>query len=266
MKEEVDFRTADRGEIVSMLLRQGSVLLRNFVDAAALDHVHDLTTRAYETVVSYHVHPNDLRALGMPMFSDILFSQRHFDLLRAVFGDRDYEISDETAARRIAQVREPPHWLPPLAPHLDAFVHAPQFTVNFWIPFRDCGIDAPALGVVQAPFGDIVSYTGYGNGAELWVDPEPLAKYTQFRREMKALHRLRDPALAAEMRERFNGKIFTPAYKRGDAMMLSNWTLHFTHATAAMTNSRESLELRFWSQASLDDILGEHGILRESAI
>jgi len=32
----------------------------------------------------------------------------------------------------------------PLTPHLDAFVNTLEFTVNFWIPFQICGIDAPA--------------------------------------------------------------------------------------------------------------------------
>ena len=90
------------------------------------------------------------------MYSDILFGARHFDLLREVFGDREYEISSDTSARRVGRVREPPHWLPPLGPHLDAFVHPPRFTVNFWIPFQECGIDAPGLGVVQAPFADVL--------------------------------------------------------------------------------------------------------------
>lgn len=256
---EIDFRTAEAGEIVTMFLHDGSVLLRNLVDTAALERVCDLTRQAYGQIDDYHVHPQHLRTLGLPMYSDILFSKRHFDLLAAVFGGRDYEISSETAARRVGQTREPPHRLPPLAPHLDAFVHPPQFTVNFWIPFQECGIDAPGLGVVLAPFADILSFTGYENGAELWVDPAPIGHYTRFRPLMKAF-RSQDPAPLAEMRERFSGRISTPAFRPGDAMMASNWTLHFTHATPAMTKPRENLELRFWSSASLDDILRENGI------
>jgi hypothetical protein len=37
--------------------------------------------------------------------------------------------------------------------------------------------------------------------------------------------------------------------------MLSNWTLHQTHATPAMMKTRENQELRFWCDASLDEIL-----------
>jgi hypothetical protein len=44
------------------------------------------------------------------------------------------------------------------------------------------------------------------------------------------------------------------------AAMLSNWTLHQTHAPPAMVKTTENIELRFWSAASLEDVLHEHGI------
>jgi hypothetical protein len=78
-----------------------------------------------------------------------------------MFGDRDCEISSDNSARRIGRVRTPPHWLPPLGPHLDAFVHRPRFTVNFWIPFQECGIDAPGPGVRAPPLADMLSFAGY---------------------------------------------------------------------------------------------------------
>jgi hypothetical protein len=258
--EQFDFPTAETRDIVSTFLNQGCVLLRNFVDAAALDRAYDMTLKAYACVDGYHIYPDHLRQLGMPMYSDILFGERHFAMLREVFGDRECEISVDTCARRVGRVRAPPHWLPPLGPHLDAFVHPSRFTVNFWVPFQECGVDAPGLGVVCAPFDDVLSFAGYQNGAKVWDDPEPKGHYAEFRREMKALHRNHDPDMIARMRERFSGQIATPAFRPGDAMMLSNWTLHQTHATPAMTKTRENLELRFWSAASLQDILQEHGI------
>jgi hypothetical protein len=258
--ENVDFRTAEPDEIVATLLHRGCVLLRNFVDTVALARAYDVMVQAYEQVEIFHIQPDQLRQLGLPMYSDILFSQPHYDLLAKVFGGRDYEISAETASRRVGRTRQPPHWLPPLGPHLDAFIHAPRFTVNFWLPFQECGVDAPSLGVVEAPFADILSFTGYENGAELWADPAPVGQFTRFRPAMQAMCRYRDPAAIAEMQERFGDCIRTPSFAPGDAMMLSNWTLHLTHATPEMTKNRENLELRFWSSASLDDILREHGI------
>jgi hypothetical protein len=260
--EEVDFRAARPDELVATYLRQGCVLLRNFVDAGALAQVYDMTVKAYEHVEQFHVYPDQLRELGLPVYSDMLFSQQHYDVLDKLFGGRDYEIAEDTVSRRMASVREPPHWMAPLGPHLDAFLSGPQFTVNFWIPFQECGIDAPSLGVIQAPFAEILSFAGYQDGAEVWVDPEPLGRFhfTKFRPAMKAMCRARGPEEDAEMRERFRDRTRTPSFAPGDAMMLSNWTLHFTHATPTMTKRRENIELRFCSSASLDDILREHGI------
>jgi hypothetical protein len=57
-----------------------------------------------------------------------------------------------------------------------------------------------------------------------------------------------------------------PAFQPGDTMILSNWTLHQTHATPSMAKTRENMELRFCSSASLQDILREHDILPEHGI
>ena len=48
------------------------------------------------------------------------------------------------------------------------------------------------------------------------------------------VHRDHDPDVIAQMHERFSGQVVTPAFRPGDAMMLSNWTLHQSHATPSM--------------------------------
>jgi hypothetical protein len=216
--------------------------------------------KAYEVTEGKHTHRDQMRQLGLPMYSDILFTPRHFDLLGKIFEGWDYWINGNTLSRRVAMASKPPHWMLPLAPHLDAFVNDLEFTVNFWVPFQACGVDAPSLAVVLAPFHEMVAYTGFQNGAEVWVDPQPFKKLTRFRPAMKALFRELDPVMLADMNERFRDRIRMPTYEPGDAMMISNYTLHITHSTPNMTKSRESLELRFSSSASLEDILGHHGI------
>lgn len=263
--EKVDFRSESPDAIVSTLLRQGAVLLGNFVDRRALADAYTVMLGAYEQTERKHVDPDRLSQLGLPMYSDMLFTQHHYDLLGKVFGRWVYRIDSHTVSRRMGMVRKPPHWGVPLTPHLDAFVNALEFTVNFWVPFQACGVDAPALAVVLAPFDEIVAYTGYRNGADVWADPEPLKKLSRFRPAMKALFCGSDPAVLAEMQDRFRDRIRTPAFEPGDAMMISNWSLHFTHMTAQMTKDRENLELRFLSDASLDDILREHGIAMRDA-
>ncbi len=89
--EQFDFPTTETKDIVSTFLNQSCVLLRNFVDAAALARAYDMTLRAYERVDGYHVHPDHLRQLGMPMYSDILFRSVavHGQFLDTVSGMRN---------------------------------------------------------------------------------------------------------------------------------------------------------------------------------
>jgi hypothetical protein len=259
---EFDFRTAPLDTVVDSYLRHGCALLRNFVDVGALGAAHALTLSAYDEVAEYHVHPHHLRDQGRPMFSDLLFAPRHRELLAQVFGEREVSISSQTATRRLNfnLVKNPPHWHRPLAPHIDAFFHAPEFTVNFWLPFQACGQDAPSLGVVAAPFGEVLDFVGFDPDALGWGEGAPRWNYPRFRPQMFALHDGRDAKMAAEMHDRFAGRVWRPSFAPGDAMMLSNWTLHFTHFTPAMSKRRENLELRFVSNAALGEILDEHAV------
>jgi len=75
--KQFDFSTAKTEDITSTFLHQSCVLLRNFVDAAALERAYGMVLRAYASVDGYHVQPDHLRQLGMPMYSDILFFERH---------------------------------------------------------------------------------------------------------------------------------------------------------------------------------------------
>jgi hypothetical protein len=259
---EFDFRTAALDGIVDSYLRNGCALLRNFVESDALAAAYDLMRSTYPEVEAFHIHPHHLHDRGRPMFSDLLFTQRSHELLAHVFGDHEVSISRQTASRRLnyTLVREPPNWLRPLAPHIDAFFHPAEFTVNVWVPFQACGHDAPSLGVVAAPFSEVLDFVGFDPDAEGWGEGPPRWNYPRFRQQMVAMHDRRDPLMTAEMRDRFAGRVWQPSFEPGDAMMLSNWTLHFTHFTPAMSKRRESLELRFESNASLDEILSEHAI------
>jgi hypothetical protein len=59
--EKVDFRSAAPDAIVSTLLRQGSVLLGNFVDTAALADAYATVLRACEQTDRKHVDRDRLR-------------------------------------------------------------------------------------------------------------------------------------------------------------------------------------------------------------
>lgn len=78
-----------------------------------------------------------------------------------------------------------------------------------------------------------------------------------------------DDAAVANFLAHFAGRIFTPSYAVGDAMMLCNWTLHFTYAHECMTRRRENVELRVSSddRASLATLLARRtGIAAASIV
>lgn len=140
-------------------------------------------------------------------------------------------------------------------PHIDAFVHTPRFTVNFWVPLQECGEDTPRLGVVRTAFAKVLHFTGYQGPEALWRDAEhPQLNYGLFRPEMKSLADGEEAAIA-EFRDFFADELWTPTYQFGDAMLLSNWTLHFTHVLPDMRIRRENLEIRYMSPASVEQIV-----------
>ena len=141
---------------------------------------------------------------------------------------------------------------------MDVFYHPLEFTVNFWVPFIDCGLDLPSLGVFCAPFEEAARYTKYDGG----VDPDPGSPgraagwhFDRFDPAMWSLAIGEGQAFQSAC-ESF-GRVWTPAYLKGDAMMLSNWTLHFTHAPLSKDGRRrrDNVELRFTSEQSLSQIL-----------
>ncbi len=257
---ELNFRTASIDEISDAYFREGSVLLRNFVNVERLRSLSEFVDQLYEEIDEDHIFPHHLKSRNLANFHEFVFQAKHHSLLEKIFGSFPYDVSVNTATRR---VRGAPsgggHWQAPLGPHLDSFFHEPLFTVNFWVPFRDCGLRAPSVGVVRCPFTDILRYSGYGSG----VDPGPhLAEFPHwnfdsFDNRMYALA-LEDEIALDHFRQHFADRIWTPAYAFGDAMMSSNWTLHFTHATPEMDQRRGSIELRFVCVQTVEAVLAAH--------
>jgi len=256
---ELDFRTASVERIVEIYFDNGCVLLRNFAEPPRLASLARLVDKLYETIDDIHIYPGDLRLRGIPPFHDAIFETKHHELLGRIFHTYLCRVAEETASRRIDVGDPNGQWMEPLGPHLDAFFHPFEFTVNFWVPFRQCGLDAPSLGVVRSPFEDVLRFAGY-RGGPAPHGPPGTWNFARFSPEMYAFAIDEEPQAAVDrLRERFHERVLTPRYAFGDALMLSNWTLHFTHAAEAMTRRCGNVELRFISDATLTDILARHG-------
>src|SRR5262249_17912327 len=144
----LDFAATPAERIVGELLDQGCVLLRDFADSAALEAMRVFVEEAYAGVEGPHVYARDLAARGLPAFHEPLFGERHHALLARLFGEYGFGVSRQTVSRSIDPRDRSERWRRPLLPHLDAFSHEPEFTVNFWVPLRPCGAEVPRLGVV----------------------------------------------------------------------------------------------------------------------
>ena len=262
---EVDFESSSTERIIDAYWADGCVLLRNFVRLETLAKLIALVSKLYEEIESVHVFPSDLKERGLLDFHEYLFVEKHYELLERLFGHDGYYVNNCTATRRVDSARAEGQWQAPLGPHLDAFFHPFAFTVNFWVPFRACGLDAPSLGVVRMPFADAAVRAGYDGGSEPYGDHGEW-NFARFSPEMFEWATSGGPAKVERLGAVFGERVWMPAYSLGDAMMLSNWTFHFTHVTAAMDQRRGNIELRFSSEHSLSQITEEHAAQGASSV
>src|SRR5262249_36052969 len=79
--------------------------------------------------------------------------------LRQVFQGQKFEIL-YAAARRIVG-GDKTDWQQPLDLHLDSQVHRFPFTVNFWVPFDDTGVEAPGMQLVPLDYRATRTYAGF---------------------------------------------------------------------------------------------------------
>jgi hypothetical protein len=242
---EFDFRRASIDKIDAAFHDEGCVLLRNF---AARDDIERLRGAIDSAAPQDAVHFSDweMRAHGLSHFCDYLFGEKHRQLVSRLLGGY-YRISRNTSTRRIDSIAAADGHQRPLEPHLDAFFHSFYWTINFWIPFRACGRDAPSLGVVRAPTAETQAFTGY-DGRRRRSRPPPQWNFANFANTNFAVD---------DLRSAFEERMWAPEYALGDAMLLSNWTLHFTHSLPEMTEQRGNVELRFTARASLGEALSD---------
>jgi hypothetical protein len=255
---DFDFRSASVEDMLGAFFADGCVLLRNFVDSDDLASLGKVVDDLYDELGCFHIETGHLQGRGLQPFHAYLFGAKHDALLSHMFREHAYIIDRNTASRRVDGIAAQGSWMRPLAPHIDAFFHDFKFTVNFWIPFQPCGVERPSLGVVRARFSEVLNFVGYDGGPVVHGPNNEWnkARFNKMTRDMT----YSEPHAIEYFRETFADRIWTPTYGIGDALLLSNWTLHFTHATPEMTGRRGNLELRFSCDASLEEMLEKYGV------
>jgi hypothetical protein len=216
-------------------LRSGCAIIRGAVSKTLLTDVQNAIVAAYAKTTDVHVYDKDLLEISGGRISG--FELVDFPLLNDFLG-RLYAGQNwrklYVTARRIEGIKNDQGWQRPLELHLDSQFHQPQFTTNFWIPFQDCGEDAPSLQLVPLDYLRTRRYSGYtgsplreGEGWQTGYFPYGIFD-------------------AEEVSKAFGDEcLFRPVMHPGDIVVASNWIIHGSHRTEQMTKGRTSVEIRF---------------------
>lgn len=246
---EFDFNFSDFAAIGREVFTAGCALVRGFLDEDRVGRVRELIAEAHaRRPPSYHIFDHDLAADGVGGFAQHCLDHRAYRLLDQLFRGASYEPDINTNSRRVTPSSPDEMWMPAISPHLDAAVHHFHFTINFWVALDECGADAPGILAVRAPFKEVLEFTGFKPEVGEPQGAKGVFNFPAFAEITKALARPQEPlhsSALAQFQRQFAGRIWTPQMLAGDAMVLTNWTLHGTHFAPGMTKRRESVELRF---------------------
>jgi Phytanoyl-CoA dioxygenase (PhyH) len=218
-------------------VRHGCAVARGAIDAEAIARVRQITSEVYARTGEEHVHEPDIAAASGGRVSgfDLVANPLLARFLDRIFVGQRFRRENATA-RRVASGKPQQGWQPPLALHVDSFFHEFWFTVNFWVPFDACGVEAPGLQLLPIDYRQTRRYAGFSR------------KPVYPRREdfENSRHFPTDSLNVDDVERDFGpGCLFRPAMNPGDVILSSNWVVHGSYRTAEMSKGRASIELRF---------------------
>lgn len=158
-----------------------------------------------------------------------LIGDMRFGMIMSRFFEGDYRVSPSAHTRRISpdSACHSKTFQKPALCHIDAQYHNPRhFSLNFWVPLDDCGVDAPGLQIVQDNVFDTQRFVEYDhdagtfNAGKLEIINERV--FDHFDR----------------------GRLFAPELRVGDVFIIHNWSIHESSFRNGMSKVRQSCELR----------------------
>jgi hypothetical protein len=219
-----------------IFLTHGCAVVRGAISAECLEQSRIAVDGAYGRKADrLHVYETDIAegtngALNGFELVETPLLQRFLGL---VFRNQSYR-RQGVSARRISGAPSNAGWQEPLQLHLDSQVHPLEFTVNFWIPFQECGIDAPGLQLLPVSHLTTRQYSGYTGTRLREGDEWNMGYFSLGIFDMDSIKRV------------FGQDAFLhPAMAPGDVVVSSNWIIHSSYATRNMTKGRTSVEVRF---------------------
>jgi hypothetical protein len=238
------FRAIDRDvttwtpeSLRAAFVEHGCAVVRGAIDLETIARVRAITSDLYTRTGEVHVFEAEIakatqgRISGFDLISNPLLAQ----FLARIFAGQRYQ-RESTVARRITGTQCQAGWQAPLTLHVDSFFHEFWFTVNFWVPFDECGVTAPGLQLLPIDYRETRRYAGFSR--------RPI--YQRRDNAENSQHFPADALNVDRIRENFGeGCLFRPEMKPGDVIIASNWIIHGSYQTPAMSKGRASMEVRF---------------------
>jgi hypothetical protein len=213
-------------------------VVRGAIDRNTIATLRDITSGIYACINDVHVYEPQIaeatqgKVSGFALIANPLLKK----FLELVFAGQTYERESATA-RRIKAAGSESDWQEPLELHLDSYFHQFWFTVNFWVPFDACGVDAPCLQVLPLNYRDTRRYSGFSR-KPIFERKDRIAENSRFFP--------RDYLAPGAVENDFGqGCLFRPVMNPGDVIIASNWLVHGSYRTPVMTKGRSSMEVRF---------------------
>lgn len=220
-------------------IADGCAVVRSAVPVDKLETVGRSVNEVFDSKsIRHHFYDEQYREHvgGQATLFELVDTPLLQGFLKEVYAQRAWWPSFATARRVAAPTTTSETYQPPLEFHVDAALHMFEFTVNFWIPFNDCGVDAPSLQLIPVDLHRTREFVGF-TGEE--HRPGESMRLGHFKPQ--------DEIFTEEkIRHTFGSdSFFRPAMNPGDVIVSSNWVLHASYQTPSMTKGRTSVELRF---------------------
>jgi hypothetical protein len=208
-------------EEFEQLLKSSDSEERDFWQQISLGHIYDHTLKIYS---------------GLSYF-DIIKKNGLWNMATAAWPEYDICESPIANCRRIYPINNNERlWDIPIDFHVDAQVHNDEIlSMNFWTPLVSCGITSPGLKVVLLGIEETKRYIEY-NPAGYTPEAGDIASMYKFRCKKMKYQALKEHGL--------DKYIWAPTFNLGDILVFSNFTLHASHVTPKMSDSRMSVEIR----------------------
>ena len=123
-------------------LRHGCVIVRGAIAPALIEQARLAIDKAYQRTSEVHIDADAIAAAsGGTLTGFELVAHPTLKRFRDLVYSGQLYFQESVTARRIQGSETGLDWQEPLTLHLDAQFHRFRFTMNFWVPLQDCGIE-----------------------------------------------------------------------------------------------------------------------------